>query len=79
MNESPHRISRHSVLLVMRERRLGEIGEAREFRLEGELHRAGRSVTLLGDDHVGRALHLVEQRFPFRDISDRRCRAAPSS
>src|SRR5690606_8463569 len=46
------------VLFVLDEARLGEIGEAGELRLEGELDGAGRSVTLLGDDHVGRALDL---------------------
>ncbi len=54
------------MFFVLAEGRVGQIGEAGKFRLERQLHGAGRSVTLLGDDDVGCAFHLVEQGFPFR-------------
>ncbi len=63
------------MLFVLHEGRVGEIGKACEFRLEGELHRAGRSMALLGDDDVGRAASPYRTGLPTRRISGR-CRIA---
>src|SRR5690606_30317186 len=43
---------------------LRHVEEAREFRLEAELDRAGGAVALLGDDDLGLAAHRVHLRLP---------------
>src|SRR5262249_55988821 len=52
---------------------LRKIAEARELALEGELHRADRTMALLADDHLGLARHSHHLRLP---IAELRCSLA---
>ena len=46
----------------------GEIAEAGELALEGQLHRACWAMALLADDHFGFAVYLVSLRQPFGEL-----------